>query len=207
MSGKKTEQEDTVKPYDYVHRKGVHPLTWEDFAALAASLAEKLAAWNPEAIVGIARAGLFPATIVACFLRRELFPARITRRVNDIVIYQSPMWKVPVSPEVRGKVVAVVDEMADTGQTLALVAEEVRRLGAVQVITASLVSHTWADPAPQVCALVTDAFVVFPWDRQVYVEGQWQPHPEIEAVLKAQKGKKDSPQSTRSPQRRHIKGV
>jgi len=38
------------------------------------------------------------------------------------------LWKVPVSPEVQGKVVAVVDEMADIGQTLALVADEARRL-------------------------------------------------------------------------------
>jgi hypoxanthine phosphoribosyltransferase len=175
-----------LKSYDYAHRKGVHPLTWDEFAALSAVLAEKLSAFHPEAIVGIARAGLFPATTVACFLRCELYPARITRRVHDIVIYQSPMWKVPVSPEVQGKVVAVVDEMADTGQTLALVADEARRLGAREVITASLVSHTWASPAPQVCALVTDAFVIFPWDRQVYVNGKWQPHPEIEAGLKAQ---------------------
>jgi hypoxanthine phosphoribosyltransferase len=175
-----------MKPYDYTHRKGVHPLTWDDFAALSASLAERLSAFHPVAIVGIARAGLFPATAVACFLRCELYPARITRRVNDIVIYPSPMWKVPVSPEVQGKVVAVVDEMADTGQTLALVAEEARRLGARQVVTASLVSHTWASPAPQACALVTDAFVIFPWDRQVYVNGEWQPHPEIVAGLASQ---------------------
>ena len=173
-----------MNPYDYTRRKGVRPLTWDDFAALAATLAEQVSAWNPQAIVGIARAGLFPATAVACFLRRELFPARITRRVNDIVIYQSPMWKVPISPEVKGKVVAVVDELADTGQTLALVAEEARRLGATRVITASLVSHTWAHPAPQVCALITDAFVVFPWDRQVYVDGAWQPHPEVETGMK-----------------------
>jgi uncharacterized protein len=175
-----------MKPYDYAHRKGVHPLTWDDFASMAAALAEKLAAFKPEAIVGVARAGLFPATAVACFLRCELYPARITRRVNDIVVYQSPMWKVPISPEVQGKVVAVVDEMADTGQTLALVADESRRLGAREVITASLVSHSWANPAPQACALVTDAFVIFPWNRQVYVEGAWRPHPEIEAGLRAQ---------------------
>jgi len=176
-----------MKPYDYAHRKGVHPLTWDDFAALAGALAEKLAPFKPEAIVGVARAGLFPATAAACFLRCELYPARITRRVNDIVVYQSPMWKVPISPEVRGKAVAVVDEMTDTGQTLSLVAEEARRLGARQVITASLVSHSWADPAPQVCPLITDEFVIFPWGERVLEEGKWIRHPEVIAGLKAQR--------------------
>jgi hypothetical protein len=87
---------------------------------------------------------------------------------------------------VAGKVVAVVDEIADSGQTLALVAEQAAALGARRVVTATLVSHSWANPAPQVSALVTDAFVMFPWDQQVLVDGSWQPHPETIAGLAAQ---------------------
>ncbi len=175
-----------MKSYDYAHRKGIRELSWEDFASLAAHLAERLADYQPQAIVGIARAGLFPATAVACALRGELFPARITRRVEDIIVHQTPVWKVPVSPEVAGKVVAVVDEIADSGQTLALVAEQVGRLGATKVVTACLVSHTWADPKPDVVALLSDELVIFPWDRRVLIEGEWQPHPEIVAAIAAQ---------------------
>ncbi len=175
-----------MRSYDYAHRSGVRPLSWEDFAHLAARLAERLAVDQPQVVVGVARAGLFPATAVACSLRRELYPARLTRRLNDEVVYPAPVWKTPVSPDVAGKVVAVVDEIADSGQTLALVAEQARLLGAAKVITASLVCHTWASPAPDVSALVTDAFVIFPWDRQVLVDGLWQPHPEIVAGLAAQ---------------------
>jgi hypoxanthine phosphoribosyltransferase len=173
--------------YDYVHRRGVREISWEEFAALSARLAEELAEAGVEAIVGIARAGLFPATAVACSLRREMYPVRVTRRVNDEVVHQSPVWKVPVSPEVKGKVVAVVDEIADTGETLALVSDSVRENGAVRVVTACLVSHSWANPAPDVSALITDALVIFPWDQEVLVEGEWQPHPEIVAALKAQR--------------------
>jgi len=76
--------------------------------------------------------------------------------------------------------------MSDSGQTLALAAAQAYALGARQVITASLVSHSWADPAPQLVALVTDAFVIFPWDAQVRVDRRWVPRPEVEAGLKAQ---------------------
>ena len=137
-------------------------------------------------IVGIARAGLFPATAVACALRRELFPVRVTRRVNDVVTHQHPVWKVDVSPEVAGKVVAVVDEMADTGETLTLVAQRVTELGAARIITASLVAHSWAQPQPEVVALQTDALVIFPWDKQVYDGAHWQPHPELSEALRLQ---------------------
>ena len=142
--------------------------------------------FQPEIIVGLARAGLFPATAVACSLRRELYPARLTRRLNDQVVTETPVWKVPISPAVSGKVVAMVDEMCDSGQTLALAAAQALELGARQVITAILVAHSWADPAPQVAALVTDAFVIFPWDREVRVGGRWVPHPEVEAGVRAQ---------------------
>ena len=175
-----------MKSYDYAHRQGVKSITWEEFARLAAQLAEQLDQVGVEVIIGIARAGLIPATTVACNLRRDMYPVRVTRRVNDEVRYASPVWKVPVSSEVAGKVVAVVDEIADTGETLALVAESVRAQGAARVVTATLISHSWASPPPDSCALVTDELVIFPWDQQVYSEGRWQPHPESVAALKAQ---------------------
>jgi uncharacterized protein len=175
-----------MKSYDYSTRKGVEEISWEQFAGLAARLAERLSSYGIEVVIGIARAGLFPATAVACALRKELFPVRITRRVNDLVTFQRPVWKVDVSKEVEGKVVAVIDEIADTGETLRLVAQRVQEQGAERVVTACLVSHSWAKPAPGQIVLVTDALVIFPWDKQVYLDGRWQSHPELVDALKFQ---------------------
>jgi hypothetical protein len=175
-----------MQSYDYAQRKGVRNISWDDFVILSGQLTEKLAPHNPQVIIGIARAGLLPATLVASSLRRELFPIRLTRRVNDVAVFTSPVWKVLVPSEVRGQAVAIIDEIADTGETLAEAAQKVRQLGARRVVTATLVSHTWTNPMPDLTALVTDEFVIFPWDRQVYADGRWQPHPEIIAGLKAQ---------------------
>jgi len=175
-----------MKSYDYAHRFGIKRITWNDFAILATRLAELVEPFHPQVILGIARAGLFPATAVACSLRCELFPIRLSRRLNDEVVYPLPVWKVPVPSEVSGKSVVVIDEIADTGQTLSLAAESARSLGALQVVTASLISHSWADPAPKVSALVSDEFIIFPWDERVLVNGKWIIHPEIDAGMKAQ---------------------
>lgn len=179
-----------MKSYDYTHRFGVKSITWTDFAALAAHLAELLEPFHPQLILGVAKAGLFPATALACSLRREMFPIRLTRRLDDEVISEQPVWKVPVPPEVTGKVVAVVDEIADSGQTLAMVAESCRALNAAQVVTVTLVSHSWADPPPHLTALVSDAFIIFPWNQQVLIDGHWVAHPEIVAGLRAQAKKR-----------------
>jgi hypothetical protein len=177
-----------MKSYDYAHRSGVRRLSWEDFASLSRCLAEMLEPHHPQLILGIARAGLFPATAVACSLRCELFPIRPTRRLDDQVVYATPIWKVPIPADVKGKIVAVIDEIADTGQTLAMVRQEALTLGAEQVFTVSLLSHSWADPVPDVTALVSDEFVIFPWDAQVLDHGKWVVHLEIESGLKAQSG-------------------
>lgn len=173
-----------VQSYDYANRKGVQALSWEDVAGLAARLTEGIA--GVEIVLGIARAGLFPATQAAISLRCELYPVRVSRRVDDVVRFERPVWRVPVPPEVAGKAVAVIDEIADTGETLALVADKARELGAARVITGCLARHSWADPAPDVCPLVSDALVLFPWDQKVYVDGRWQTHPELIEALRLQ---------------------
>ncbi len=176
-----------MKSYDYQHRQGVEEISWERFAALSAQLTEALAPHKIDMVIGIARAGLFPATAVACALRRELTPVRVTRRVDDVVQYASPIWRVDVPSTVIRQRVAVIDEIADTGETLALVAARALERGARTALTVSLVSHSWADPRPDVTALVSDALIVFPWDSRVYQDGAWRTHPEIEAALAAQK--------------------
>jgi uncharacterized protein len=178
-----------MKSYDYAHRTGVKPITWDEFAALSRNLAERVGSYQPQVILGIARAGLFPATLLACSLRLEFFPIRLTRRFNDEVQSEIPVWKVPVPDEVCGKIVMVVDEIADSGKTLAMASESARMKGAAQVITACLVSHSWADPPPMVSALASDAFIIFPWDKQVLEHGKWVTHPEIAAVINALTGK------------------
>ncbi len=175
-----------MKPYDYAHRKGVEEISWERFGQLTRSLAEQLAPHKVEAVIGIARAGLFPATALAAMLRREMYPVSITRRVEDRVVFEKPVWRVDVPALVRGRRVAVVDEMADSGETLATVCARALERDAAQVVSVALVSHTWASPAPQISALVTDALVIFPWDREVYADGRWQMHPELVTALRAQ---------------------
>lgn len=175
-----------MKSYDYAHRSGVRKLSWADFASHARTLAELLEPFHPQIILGVARAGLFPAVTVACSLCCELFPIRLTRRLNDQVITDHPIWKVPVPREVAGKVVAVIDDIADTGETLAMAAGMAESFGAIQLVTACLVTHSWANPAPQISSLMSDEFIIFPWDRQVLKGGKWVTHPEIASGIEAQ---------------------
>lgn len=179
-----------MKSYNYAHRKGIEEISWDRFGELSQTLTEQLAKKQIDIVIGIARAGLFPATAVSCTLRRELYPVRVTRRVNDVVLHESPVWRVDVPATVAGQSVAVIDEIADSGETLALVAARTLERNAHQVWTVSLVSHSWANPQPDITALVSDALIIFPWDKHVYTENRWQFHPELEAAIRAQEDTK-----------------
>jgi hypothetical protein len=67
-----------------------------------------------------------------------------------------------------------------------LAAQRIKQNGAARVVTASLVSHSWAKPMPDVSGLVSDALLIFPWDKHVYLNGAWQMHPELAQAIKRQ---------------------
>ena len=63
-----------MQSYDYSHRQGVEEISWERFAQLSATLTEKLAGIGVETVVGIARAGLFPALPLPVRFVASFFP-------------------------------------------------------------------------------------------------------------------------------------
>ena len=172
-----------IASYDYARRRGTHELDWDACFELASGLAEALEPLHIDAVVGIARAGLIPAATIALCLRRDMFPVRLSRRINDEVRYDTPVWWIGVPPEVAGLRVALVDEIADSGETLELARQTIMDAGAVDVVTACLVQHSWANPAPTLSGLISDELIIFPWNRRVLRDGAWLPHPELEAAL------------------------
>ena len=173
-------------PYDYAHRAGIHAVTWDEFERLCRQVAEALAAREIDGVVGIARSGLIAATQVALSLRVDLYPVSLSRRRGDRVVERHPVWLQRPELTLAGLRIAVVDEMADTGETLAMAAQAVLDMGAASVVTAALAAHTWATPRPDVVALTTDALVIWPWGRYVLDGGRWLLHPEYAEALRLQ---------------------
>jgi uncharacterized protein len=181
----------SMKPYDYKHREGRKKITWKTFGNLTRRLSELLAKKNIDIIIGIARAGLLPATTVSCMLGKEMYPVRLTRRYHDTIVRETPEWKVRIPPSVlEGKTIVIIDEITDTGTTLAMAKAEAEKCTPRLVFTATLITHSWADPKPDYYVQETDALVLFPWDYHIYKEGKWIIHPEYKAAMAATTGKK-----------------
>ena len=175
------------EPYDYSTRQGIHPISWQDFHGICRALARGVSGFAPEIILPVGRGGYYPGTLLAHMLRVEVYPVRLSRRVNDVVTYQTPRWLVEPPPLVRERRVLIVDEICGLGATLAMVKEKTVSLGAGEVRSAVMYAHTWGVAVPDYIGLVTDALLLNPWDREVWQDGALQMNPEYVAAL-AQQG-------------------
>jgi hypoxanthine phosphoribosyltransferase len=114
----------------------------------------------------------------------EIYPIRLSRRVQDVVTYESPHWLVePPSGVIKGCRVLVVDEICDSGETILMVKEKLEAMGAEAVRSAVLYAHTWKASAPDYIGIITDRLILNPWDREILVDGAFQFHPEYADAL------------------------
>ncbi|HQF69677.1 MAG TPA: phosphoribosyltransferase family protein [Promineifilum sp.] len=175
-----------TNPYDYSNRAGVRPISWDDFHGLVKALAVAVASWRPEVVLPVLRGGAYPGGLLAHILQVEVYPVRLTRRQDDVVVRESPLWLVEPPAAVAGRRVLVVDEMCSTGETLRLVRERALALDAAEARTATLYAHTWGADAVDYTGLITDELVLNPWDREIYRDGAFQFHPEYVSALAEQ---------------------
>ena len=176
--------EKTTVPYDYSTRRGIRPISWNDFHGLVKALAVAVGPWQPEIILPVGRGGYYPGALLAHMLPVEIFPVRLSRREHDVVVHRSPRWIVEPPAAVAGRRVLVVDEMCSSGETITTVRDRALELGAATARTAVLYAHTWGAKVPDYIGMITDELIMNPWDREIWVGGDFRFHPEyVEALL------------------------
>jgi hypoxanthine phosphoribosyltransferase len=155
------------KYYSYKMRKSILPISWEDHFGLCKGLAFAISAYDPEIILGIARGGVYAATLLSHMLQAEFYAVRITRRFKDQVVYDAPVWLVKPPAVVRNRRVLIVDEICGAGKTLSMVKEEVGKLKAREIRSAVLYAHEQGKDIPEYIGLISDALIFNPWDREI----------------------------------------
>ena len=158
-------------------------LSWEMFGEVCRALAMKVARdFEPDLVVGIARAGVIPGAVVASILRKDFYSLTISRREGGEVVRDRPAVLSAAPLQCQGKKVLLVDEITSSGETLRMGLASIRDLGPAEVRTAtSFARHSGF--RPDYTALETDATLVFPWDRKIYQGDQLVVNPRYGEVL------------------------
>jgi hypoxanthine phosphoribosyltransferase len=170
------------QPYAPDPSKGVLIVDWPLFGELSRALAVRVGRdWMPDLIVGIATAGVVPGAAIAAILDLPFHSILISRRYHADHVRETPAVFGAAPADVRGQRVLVVDETCESGATLRLAVGAVVHAGAREVRTA--VSIRTGGYAPDYHALATQAMIVLPWDREVFVAGELRPNPKYVGLV------------------------
>ncbi len=149
-------------------RKAVRELGWAAFGEVARVLAGRISLrYRPSVVIGIAKGGVFVGGAIAAALGAEFYPVRIEKRRRDAAPIPEAASELP---DLRGKKVLVVDDVASTGATLARARALARKAGAKDVRTAVLVARPRGS-RPDFSAFETDELILFGWDYQLDASG------------------------------------
>ena len=158
-------------------------LPWDMFGELCRALALKVARdYRPDLVVGIARAGVIPGAVVASVLRVDFHSLKISRKEGEEVVRARPAILSAAPTQAAGKRVLIVDEIATSGETLRLALAAVRDVRPAEVRTATSFART-RGYKPDYFALETDATVIFPWDRKIFLDGELVVNPRYAGVV------------------------
>ncbi|MGC4932382.1 phosphoribosyltransferase [Gordonia sp. DT30] len=152
-------------------------LTWEMNGRACRDLAQQVAddGFVPDIILGIARGGLIPAGAIAYALDCKLmislnvtFYTGIGETLAEPVMLPSLLE----SSGLRDQKVLVVDDVADSGKTLALVDDFCRQQGRVaEVRNAVIYQKPHTITRPDYCWRTTARWIDFPWSVEPPVTG------------------------------------
>ena len=158
--------------------RGVLEIDWSLFGELCRALALKVAReYDPEIVLGIAKAGVVPGVVIAAILQRDFASMVVTRKAEDAL----PVLVAGPPSTVKGRRVLLVDETCDTGHTLRLAINETKAASPAEVRTA--VSFKTGPYEPDFHSFETDKFIILPWDREVVQDGQLVPRPDYAGYL------------------------
>lgn len=152
------------------------------------SLARKIvkSGFVPDVIVGVSRGGWVPARVLCDLLSAPVLANVGVEFYAGVGVRKGqPRLTQPLSAAVSSKRVLVVDEVADTGESLKLVKEHVIKEGAGEVRTVTIYTKPWSVVEPDYYGKKTSCWVVFPWETKetilsVTTGSKWEKRKELD---------------------------
>jgi hypothetical protein len=115
--------------------------TWDEIYSMLLNMAERirLDKFAPDVIVGVSRGGWPPARVLSDLLDNpNLANVRAEFYVGVAETKSEPVLTQPVSVPVASKKVLIVDEVTDTGKSLEVVKEHVKKQGVAETKIATV---------------------------------------------------------------------
>ena len=151
-------------------------VSWDQSYHMTFYLFEKITedGFYPDIIVGIARGGWIPARLLADFYgNRRTANIKIEFYDNTTKATDDPIITQEISENVEGKIVLVVDDVADSGKSLVAAVEHIKQMKPLELRTATLYFKKHSIIKPDYYIKETQAWIVYPWEYGEFVAFQY----------------------------------
>jgi hypoxanthine phosphoribosyltransferase len=143
--------------------------SWDQIYDFLLNIAKRIRrnGFKPDIILGVSRGGWPPARVMSDLLENpNVVNVAAEFYVGVAETRDKPVITQPVSVSVKNKKVLVVDDIADTGQSLKLVLSHLEEEGASEVKTTTIYYKPWSALIPDYYEKETTSWIVFPWERK-----------------------------------------
>lgn len=141
--------------------------SWNIIYSMLLNLAKKISKDNyyPELIVGISRGGWIPARVIYDLLgNSHLTDIKIEFYIGIGETRNKPIMDKSLSISVENKNILILDDVADTGESLKLVKEYIRLKRALEIKTATIYCKPHSRLIPDYYIKNTEKWIIFPWE-------------------------------------------
>ena len=142
--------------------------SWDQIYDMLIELAKRVkdSGFKPDLIVGVCRGGWAPARVMSDLLENaNTASIRIEFYLAPAVTAKKPVISQAIMVPVKGVNVLVVDDVADTGESLKVAVEHLDVCGARAVRTATLYYKPQSIFKPDFFIVQTEQWIIFPWER------------------------------------------
>ena len=143
--------------------------SWDQIYVLLLNLAETVrkSGFEAEVIVGVSRGGWIPARIMSDLLGNpKLANVSTEYYVGVTETKHKPILTQPISLPVKDKKLLVVDDVADSGESLKLVEAHLKKEDASEIRIATIYYKPWSVTVPHYYQKETNSWVIFPWEQK-----------------------------------------
>jgi len=143
-------------------------VTWDQFYNLARLLSKiiKSSGYRPDLVIAIARGGYVPARVLCdLLLRDQLTSIKVEHWGVAAVKKEQARIRSPLAIEITGLNVLIVDDLTDTGDTLAIATDYIRRFCPREIRTAVLQHKSDSVFQPDYYAeyIPRWSWIIYPW--------------------------------------------
>ena len=142
--------------------------SWDRIYDMLIDLAKRVkdSGFKPDLIVGVCRGGWAPARVMSDLLENaNTASIRIEFYLAPGVTSRKPVISQAIMVPVKGVNVLVVDDVADTGESLKVAVEHLDVCGAKAIRTATIYYKPQSIFKPDFFIVQTEQWIIFPWER------------------------------------------